>query len=225
MGDYLEQRANMARAYAAAAADCKCSRIDSNNYSFNGPGGTTNGSTCANAQKAYESSFGKCRSVDTSGFTDTNPAVTIRGGKKTGEQPTILQSRFPTALKSNKDVPKFVSPSSKKKSDSSKKSDRQKVMDTSPDRCPEGSTGEECLTDTENKLTQESGGQFQPDMSASKDLFAGFPGLSKFFVDMYSKICGGSTTKIPFICASPAYLEIAFIVIIAVVLLLVLKKR
>lgn len=88
---------------------------------------------------------------------------------------------------------------------------------------PTGSdfSGEEELGNLEDNLKQESGGAFQP-VTASNDLFAKFPGISKFFNGIWQSIC--KAVNVPIICSSLAYFEIAVILVIGVLAFFLIKK-
>jgi len=82
-------------------------------------------------------------------------------------------------------------------------------------------TGEEELGDLEQNLQTESGGAFKP-VTASQDLFAKFPSISKFFNGIWQSVC--KAVNVPIICSSLAYFEVAVILVVIVLVFILLKK-
>lgn len=224
--EMVAARAQLARASAATAPNCDdvtpctcCKKKDGIYWTYKGPKASSNGKDCATAEKNYKKVHDDCKeqTVDLeldSGYTDTNPkvyspgsrfpAITPASGSGIGphdasgpDEPVELKSRFP------KGGPEPITSGGKSTSDSG--------VDSGSDT-GDGGTG----TPTPEKGAAPGG--------MPQDLFAKFPSVSKMFNGVYTKLCTANM-KIPFVCQSLAYFEIAVIAVAVLVLVLLLGKK
>ena len=216
-----------------SAGNCECCN-NQGQMRYKGPTATVMGNTCANAEKYYTDQFGKCNtSPETGQLSSRFPA----GGPKPVTAP---KSKSNTKSKSNSksnsiDTGSRVlcKGSDCKHPESGKTQGKDDFSDLASEyenelRSPEDFDVSGGLTDnnsdtgsggdTTDTTTPDTTPAAPPTPAASgvpQDLFASIPQVSKFFNDMYAKVCTANT-KIPFVCESLAYFEIGVIVVIVV---------
>src|SRR5215467_3454837 len=223
--EMVAHRANLARAYATASttADCAkagpcscCKKSGSIYYTFKGPSGSVNGKDCKTAEASYHKSHSDCNAVSvdldmgTGQITDTDPGVFKPGDKGFSHQGKG-DAKAKAGAGGGKDIGLSIT----------KSKGEGKAKAGAGGGAESGGTQPTDTTDT----TTDTGTTPSTDTAGiPQDLFAKFPSVSNFFNGIYTKICTPER-KIPFLCTSLAYFEIAAIAVVLVLLVLLFGKK